>query len=72
MPRRGANLSDAAAERQRESIARWQAENTDKICIRVRKGRREAYRALSEITGISVSRLITDHLDALCEEHGIT
>lgn len=65
-----ANLSPEAKKRQLEAIKRWHAENTVKIVFRVRKEKRELYKALAARRGVSLSKLIQDYLDAECARGG--
>jgi len=63
MPRKGANLSAEAKEKNAEAIKRWHRENTEGLTIRLRKGKREEYNRLAAARGISLSALIQSLLD---------
>lgn len=71
MPRKWTKLSPAAAEKQRQAIKEWHAENTTKIIFRVRTEKKARYMALAERRACSLSRLIQDYLDAECEAEGL-
>lgn len=73
MPRKGAKLSQKAAERQKAAIKAWHEKNTEilKFTIRIRKGYAGAYRELAAARGESLTSIIRDYLNAECEKEGI-
>ena len=71
MPRKGANLTPEAAARNSEAIARWHSENLEKLTIGLRRGKRDAYKALASARNTSVSSLIQAYMDGECEKEGI-
>ena len=71
MPRKGANMSPEAQERQRASISRWKTEHLENLSVCLRKGKRDAYKALAAGRGTSVSAMIQDYMDAECKKDGI-
>lgn len=63
MPRKGTVLSPDAAQRQKDAIAAYHAENYENLSVHLRKGKREAYKKLAAARGVSLSFLIQDYLD---------
>lgn len=71
MPRKGVKMSPEAIANQNAAIARWKLEHTDNLSISLRKGKREAYKKLAELRGVSVSGMIQAYMDAECAKEGI-
>lgn len=63
MPRRGARLSPEAAQRQKEAIAEWHAKNYENLSLPLKKGKRDAWKALAAARGESVSGMIQMYMD---------
>lgn len=64
-------MSPAAIANQNAAIARWKVEHTDNLSLSLRKGKREAYKKLAELRGVSVSAMIQRYMDAECAKEGI-
>lgn len=71
MPRKGTKLTPEAAAKNNAAITRWKLENTENLSICLRKGKRDAYKKLAAIRGVSVSSMIQDYMDAECRAVGI-
>ena len=71
MPRKGAKVTPRAKASTDAAIARWKAENIENLSLGLRKGKRDAYKRLAEKLGTSVSALIQNYMDGLCQENGI-
>lgn len=68
MPRRGAKLSPAAAQRQKEATAEWHAKNYQNLSLPLKKGKRDAWKALAAARGQSVSGMIQTYMDVEYEK----
>lgn len=64
MPRKGANLSPEAKEKNQKAITAWKIENMENLSIGLRKGKREKYKRLAAARGLSVSGMIQQFMDA--------
>lgn len=64
MPRKGANLSPEAKEKNQKAITAWKIENMENLSIGLRKGKREKYKRLAAARGLSVSGMIQQYMDA--------
>lgn len=51
-----------------EYNTQWEKENTERIAVVVRKGKRAELKVIASMHGVSVNRLI---LDAVSEKYGI-
>ena len=72
MPRKGSKPpSPEVKARNDAAIAAWHAKNVENLSIGLRKGKRDAYKRLAEKLGTSVSALIQNYMDGLCQENGI-
>ena len=63
MPRRGARLSPEAAQHQKEATAAWHARNYENLSLPLKKGKRDAWKALAAARGQSVSGMIQTYMD---------
>lgn len=63
MPRKGAKLSTAAAERQTAAVEAYHAANYENLSLHMRKGKRDAWKRLAEARGTSMSAMIQDYMD---------
>lgn len=50
---------------------RWKAEHYENLSIALRKGKRDAYKALAEKRGTSVSGMIQTYMDEELRKEGI-
>lgn len=51
-------------EAQNKASQKWQKDNMDRVYLKVRKGKKEAYQELCESTGESLSGIIQRLMDA--------
>lgn len=63
MPRKGVNLSPAAAAKNQAAISRWKSEHYENLSVPLKKGKRDAYKRLAASRGLSVSAMIQAYMD---------
>ena len=71
MPRKGTVLSETAKEKNRAAIKAWHDENTEKLCIRIRKEKARRYKELASRRGKSLAGMFQELFDAEGEREGI-
>lgn len=56
---------------QKKAAEKYINNNLEIVSFRVKKGKREAYKKLSEKRGISLSEMLSTYLDHECEKENI-
>ena len=62
------NRSPESMAKRKAYTAAWNKEKTETILIRVRKGKKEAYKAAAAARGQSLTGMIVEYLDTQIEQ----